>query len=103
MQHIGTSTINRLHTEGAAMNHIGPGSINYLVAAARHADLQAEAERDRQFAQARAARGIAISFGDAVRRAIGVRVVRAGERLAQGTGHAAPAAGLTPKVAVAGR
>ena len=95
VQNSGYATMTNLHKEGA-MQNLGHGSMNYHYNAARHSDLRGEAERDRQFAQAGAARAVTVSFRDAVRRVIAVRVIRAGERLAQG-------AGPVPAVAVAGR
>ena len=47
----------------------------------RSRDLMAEAARERQAIQAQAARRIVPTFGEAVRWTVGVRVIRAGERI----------------------
>ena len=98
MQHTGYATMTNLHKEGA-MQNLGHGSMNYHYNAARHSDLRGEVERDRRFAQARAGRAVTVTFLDAVRRSVAVRVLRAGERIA----HGAPAADPARAVAVTGR
>jgi hypothetical protein len=61
--------------------HPGHPTISDLHAVARRRDLLAEAERDRQHTQARAARSIVPTFRAAARWAIGVQLIRIGERI----------------------
>ena len=80
MQYTGSATTNQLHQE-AAMNFVDHPTLDSLHAAGRHHDLRVEAERDRQFAQARAPHRVVTTFRGAVRWAVGVQVIRAGERI----------------------
>ncbi len=82
MQHLGHPTIHHLHTEGA-MTSLGLGTINYQYAAGRRRDLLAEAEHDRQVAQARrGTRAASDSVATVARLAVGLRLIRVGERIA---------------------
>ena len=80
MQYTGYLTTNQLHQE-AAVNFVAHPTINSFHAAGRHHDLRVEAERDRQVAQARATHRVVTTFRGAVRWAVGVQVIRAGERI----------------------
>ena len=83
MQHLGHPTIHHLHTEGA-MTSLGLASINYQHAVGRRRDLLTEAERGRQAAQARGGTlAPTDSVGTAARLAVGLRLIRIGERVAR--------------------
>ena len=80
-------------------------SLNHLYAEARRHDLLAEAERARRLAQAapaKARRSVAAAAVVALRYRIGIALVRAGNRIAQGahgTGAVKPVADGVPSIA----
>ncbi len=103
MQHLGHPTIRHLHTEGA-MTSFGLGTFNYQHAAGRRRDLLAEAERNRQAAQARSGRVTATDLvGTVAHLAVGLRVIRIGERVARPAARPGLIGRPSADIAVAGR